>query len=250
VTGSATTTSRSSCSAGFGGAASSSSSPRKRARSQRRLPRRPPGHKDLYKVVSTTGEHDGVIEGFFALAENFAKEALDGLVRDGEELSDRDRGDLAFLVAIQEQRALGFLEEFKIGLKQAAIAHLAVELANTKGKKRERALEAYESLVSGGVEIVPPDQEVLRMATEALGETSQLINFLPWTLLKAKSGSLFVSSDRPLTMYDMTPTGPWAAPAWQSSPYVEATLPLGVTSACGSDRASGSAWGSSTPRSR
>jgi len=184
-------------------------------------------HKDLYKVVSTTGEHDGVIEGFFALAENFAKEALDGLVRDEEALSNRDRGDLAFLVAIQEQRAPGFLEEFKIGLKQAAIAHLAVELANTKGKKRQKALEAYESLVSGGVEIVPPDQEVLRMATAALGETSQLINFLPWMVLKARPGSLFVSSDRPLTMYDMTPPGPWTAPAWQSSPHVEATLPLG-----------------------
>src|SRR5271165_3412993 len=36
--------------------------------------------KDLYKVVSKSGDHDGVIEGFFSLAEGFASEALDGLV--------------------------------------------------------------------------------------------------------------------------------------------------------------------------
>ena len=95
--------------------------------------------KDLYRVISETGEHDGVIEGFFALAENFAKEALDGLVRDVEKLSERDRGDLAFLIAIQEQRAPGYLDEFKIGLRQAAaIAEAAVELANVKGKNASR----------------------------------------------------------------------------------------------------------------
>src|SRR5438874_1194692 len=37
-------------------------------------------HKDLYRVESTTGEHDGIVEGFFSLAENFAAPALDALV--------------------------------------------------------------------------------------------------------------------------------------------------------------------------
>jgi hypothetical protein len=182
--------------------------------------------KNLYRVESTTGEHDGVIEGFFALAENFASAALDGLVRDDGQVSSRDRGDLAFLVAIQEQRAPGFLEEFKLGLQEQAIAHAAAYLANVKGKKRKKALESYDALVNSRVMIVPPDQEVLKLATVALSETSQLINYFPWTVLKAK-GALFVCSDRPLTMFDLTPPYPWTAPNWQSSPMVEATLPLG-----------------------
>lgn len=183
--------------------------------------------KDLYKVVSSTGEHDGVIEGFFSLAENFAAEALDGLVRARGMVSERNRGDLAFLAAIQEQRAPGFLDEFKIGIKQAGIAEAAVHLVNVKGKKREQAQKAYDALVSGKVDLVPPDQEVLRLATDALGETSQFVNYLPWTVLKAKPGSLFVCSDRPLTMRDPMLPRPWAAPAWQSSPRVWTTLPLG-----------------------
>ncbi len=182
--------------------------------------------EDFYKVESTTGEHDGVIEGFFALAENYASEALEGLVRDGERLSNRDRGDLAFLVAIQEQRAPGFLGEFKLGLQEQAIARAAVYLANVKGKKRKQALESYDALVNSRVMIVPPDQEVLRLAFAAMSLTSQRINYLPWTVLKAKD-ALFVCSDRPLTMYDLTPLYPWRAPAWESSPTVEATLPLG-----------------------
>ncbi|HMH47684.1 MAG TPA: DUF4238 domain-containing protein, partial [Solirubrobacteraceae bacterium] len=57
--------------------------------------------KDLYKVESTTGSHDGIVEGFFSLAETYGALALDALVGRPEELSNRDRGDLAFLVAIQ-----------------------------------------------------------------------------------------------------------------------------------------------------
>lgn len=182
--------------------------------------------EDFYRVESTTGKHDGVIEGFFALAENFASTALGGLVRDEEKLSNRDRGDLAFVIAIQEQRAPGFLEEFKMGLQEQALAQGAAYLANIKGKKRRRALESYDALVNSRIMIMPPDQEVLRLATAALGETAQLINFLPWTVLKAK-GALFVCSDRPLTMFDLTPPYPWSAPAWWSSQMVESTLPLG-----------------------
>jgi hypothetical protein len=73
----------------------------------------------------------------------------------------------------------------------------------------------------------PPHQEALTQAILVLTATWLAINLLPWTVLKAKPGYLFVCSDRPLTMHDPTPPFPWSAPAWESSPLVESTLPLG-----------------------
>lgn len=183
---------------------------------------------NLYKVESTTGEHDGIVEGLYSIAEGFAAPVLKRFLANPSDLSDRDRGDLAFLVAIQEQRVPGFLAERKEDLTHAAITHLAVELANAKGPKgkQRKAREAYEALTDGGVRIVPPDQEVLTLSLQMLAMSSQIVYELPWTLLHATEGG-FICSDRPLTMHDLTPEYPWSAPGWESSPMVEATLPLG-----------------------
>ncbi len=190
-------------------------------------PKRAAWSSNLYTVESTTGEHDGVIEGFYAVGEGFAAPALKRFLADPANLSDRDRGDLAFLVAIQEQRTPGFLAEQKETITHAGITFLATQLASMKGSKgkRRKAQEAYEALTGGGVRIIPPDQEVLRLSFTMLAESSQIVNFLPWTLLTATEGA-FICSDRPLTMYDQIPPYPFSAPAWMSSPVVEATLPL------------------------
>jgi hypothetical protein len=182
---------------------------------------------NLYTVESTTGEHDGVIEGFYAVAEGFAAPALKRFLADPANLSDRDRGDLAFLVAIQEQRTPGFLAEQKETITHAGITFFATQLASMQGSKakRRKAQEAYEALTQGGVRIIPPDQEVLQLSFQMLAESSQIVNFLPWTLLKATEGT-FICSDRPQTMYDPTPPYSFSAPAWMSSEMVEATLPL------------------------
>ena len=191
-------------------------------------PKKAAWSSNLYTVESTTGEHDGVIEGFYAVAEGFAAPALKRFLADPAKLSARDRGDLAFLVAIQEGRVPGFLAEQKETVTHAGITFLATQLATMKGPKgkRRKATEAYEALTSGRVTIVPPDQEVLQLSFQMLAESSQIVNFLPWTLLTATEG-VFICSDRPLTMYDRTPRYPFSAPAWMSSPMVEATLPLG-----------------------
>jgi len=183
--------------------------------------------KDLYKVVSKSGEHDGMIEGFFSRAEGFAREALDGLVRDGENLTEGDRSDLAFLVAIQEQRAPGFLDELKIMLRHAVLTDSVVHLTNIKGKRRKEAVETRDAILAGRIMLEPPDQEALVQSMQLLVATWFTISVLPWTVLKAKSPYRFVCSDRPLTMYDLTPPYPWSAPAWESSPLVESTLPVG-----------------------
>jgi hypothetical protein len=190
-------------------------------------PKKAAWRSNLYTVESTTGEHNGVIEGFYAVAEGFAAPALKRFLADPANLSDRDRGDLAFLVAIQEQRTPGFLAEQKETITHAGITFLATQLASLKGPKgkRRKAQEAYEALTVGGVRIIPPDQEVLRLSFTMLAESSQIVNFLPWTLLTATEG-MFICSDRPLTMYDQDPPYPFSAPAWASSPVVESTLPL------------------------
>jgi Protein of unknown function (DUF4238) len=178
----------------------------------------------LYAVESTTGEHDGIIEGFYARAEDYAAPALKRFLADPANLTDRDRGDIAFLVAIQEQRTPGFLAEQKETITHAGITFLATQLATMQGSKakRRKAQEAYEALTCGGVRIIPPDQEVLRLTHQMLAESSQIVNFLPWTLLIATKG-FFICSDRPLTMHDPTPPYPFSAPAWMSSEMVEAT---------------------------
>jgi hypothetical protein len=190
-------------------------------------PKKAAWSSNLYTVESTAGEHDGVIEGFYAVAEGFAAPALKQFLADPANLSDRDRGDLAFLVAIQEQRTPGFLAEQKETITHAGITFFATQLASMQGSKakRRKAQEAYEALTEGGVRIIPPDQEVLQLSFQMLAESSQIVNFLPWTLLKATEGT-FICSDRPLTMYDLTPPYPFSAPAWMSSEMVEATLPL------------------------
>lgn len=191
-------------------------------------PKKAAWSSNLYTVQSTTGEHDGIVEGFFSVAEGFAAPALKRFLADPSALSDRDRGDLAFLVGIQEWRVPGFLAEQKEAITHAAITWTATQLANMKGpkgKKRE-GLEAYEALTDGRVTIEPPAQEVLTLSLNMLAESSQLVNALPWTLLQATEGA-FICSDRPLTMYDPTPPYPWSAPGWLSSPMIEATMPLG-----------------------
>jgi hypothetical protein len=194
---------------------------------QETTPKEAAWHKDLYKVESTTGTHDGIVEAFFSLAETFGVAALEALVSNPEELSNRDRGDLAFLAAIQEQRVPGFLAEQKENLSFGAIMHSGVEMANMKGSRRKQreAREAYEALVDGSITIEAPDQEVLTMSLQMLVESCQVANALPWTILRATEGA-FVCSDRPLTMYDPSPKFPFSAPGWMSSPMVESTMPV------------------------
>jgi hypothetical protein len=188
--------------------------------------------KDLYMVESTTGEHDGIVEALFGLSENFAAPSLKGLLRGPENLTDGNRGNLAFLIAIQEQRAPGFMQEHKESVTHAGITRLAVELANMQGPKgkRRKAQEAYEALTAGRVKITPAKEMLLSLSLAMLAYAAKLIYELPWTLLTTTEGN-FVCSDRPLTMHDPTPPFPGAAPAWVSSEMVEATMPMS-TKAC------------------
>ena len=185
----------------------------------------------LYAVESLDGRHDGVIEGIFGLAESYAATSLDRLtsVAGPTSFSDSDRGNVAYLVAAQEQRVPGALEELRLNLVIAGSTHAAVELANQTGAARKRRLgkEAYKSMIAGELNLAPSNETVLEFVLLGMAHMATVIYGHPWTLLRARPGAgAFVTSDRPLTMYDPTPPHKFSAPAWMSSPNVAATLPL------------------------
>jgi hypothetical protein len=183
--------------------------------------------RNLYAVDSVTGEHDGIIEGFFSVAENFAAESLDRLLRAQERFTDNDRGNLAFLLAIQEQRAPGWLEEFEARLAQMGTIWAAVELANLKGPKgkQRKAREAAKALTDGKVNLRPTKENLLTLVIEGAFHTVLVVYSLPWTVLRAREGA-FITSDRPLTMHDPTPPHDFSGAAWVSSDFVTTTMPL------------------------
>lgn len=188
----------------------------------------------LYAVDSVDGQHDGMIEAILGLAENYASDSLGRLVaRHGDRgFTDNDRGNIAYLIAAQEQRVPGALEDLRLSLVIAGTTHAAVELANATGsaRRRRRGQEAYSSFVEGRVSLSPSPEAVLQMALLNFAHVAGLIYRLPWTVLQASpDAGRFITSDRPLTMFDPTPPHKFAAPAWLSSKNVAAALPLSQT---------------------
>jgi hypothetical protein len=196
---------------------------------------------NLYSIESVTGEHNGIIEGFFSVAENFAARSLGILLNAPARFTEEDRGNLAFLLAIQEQRAPGWLEEWQQRMSQAATVAAVVELGNMPGPKgkQRKAREAAQGLIDGTIVIEPTKEGLLQNVLLGLSHTVGPAYGLPWTILRAKA-SAFVTSDRPLTMHDPTPPHKFSGAAWLSSPLAESTMPLSSTAClriCPSDRA-------------
>jgi hypothetical protein len=82
-----------------------------------------------------------MIEAIFGLAENYASESLTRLAQNDCRFTDDDRGNIAYLIAAQEQRVPGALEELRRNLVIAGTTHAAVELANSIGSARHNALD-------------------------------------------------------------------------------------------------------------
>ena len=184
--------------------------------------------KDLYTVDSDTGEHDGIIEGLFSVAESFAAESLRRLLNAPKDFTEDDRGNLAFLLAIQEQRVPGYLREWEENLTRMGIIWATVELAKTsgpKGKKRT-ALEAAKAITDGVVSLRPTKENLLSTVLTGVSYTIGPAYILPWTLLRAREGSSFICSDRPLTMHDPAPRHKFTGAAWMSSEMAVTTMPL------------------------
>jgi hypothetical protein len=190
------------------------------------------GYEDrLYALNTIDGQYDGLLEGLFGVAENYAAKSLEPLVSvfPAPSLEAGDRGNIAYLIAAQEQRVPGALQDLRMNMIIGASTLAAVELANVKGSKRKQRLgrESFEAMVTGQVSVEPSADAVLEQALVSLGHTAQTIFRLPWTLLRAKpDAGRFICSDRPLTMFDPTPPHRFAAPGWVSSENVAAAMPI------------------------
>lgn len=56
----------------------------------------------LYSIDSVDGQHDGLVEGLFGLAENYASRPLTVLIKAAEpSITDGERANIAYLVAAQ-----------------------------------------------------------------------------------------------------------------------------------------------------
>jgi hypothetical protein len=169
------------------------------------------GYEDrLYALNTIDGQHDGFLEGLFGLAENYAATSLQTLVSVSPTpaLQASDRGNVAHLIAAQEQRVPGALRDLRLNMIIGASTFAAVEMANVKGSRRRQRLghETCEAMVAGNVSVEPSTDAVLEQALISLANTAQTIFRLPWTLLRAKpDADRFICSDRPLTMFDPTP---------------------------------------------
>src|SRR3954464_1507147 len=91
------------------------------------------GYEDRLHALNTVdGQYDGLIEGLFGIAENHAARSLEGLVSvsPSPSLQAGDRGNIAYLIAAQEQRVPRALHDLRMNMIIGASTLAAVELAN------------------------------------------------------------------------------------------------------------------------
>ncbi len=182
---------------------------------------------DFYAVESIGDNRAGLVEAVLALGENYAARALDRFLASPMELTADDRLDLAFFVAMQEQRGPGFLSELKARMEEAATMEAVVKLTNFRGpaKRRREAEELRDDLLAGRVLLEVPMNNVLVAMMETFAQIAFVVRDMPWTLLST-TGDPFVCSDWPVTKHDAAPPHSRVAAAWLSSPAVRTTFPL------------------------
>jgi hypothetical protein len=197
----------------------------------------------LYAVPDEAGELSNRNEGYLALVEDHAAQALRRLLDDPKSLSPGDRATIAMFVALQTMRTPAAAKQM------VTVANAAFRMAVTEfNSDRHAFAESYRS--SHGDEV--SDEEIeqfrqemiaqvrdgrLRVGGEAAALSTGLIQAIEkvpllfefdWTLLQAPTGG-FMTSDRGFAIHDPTPQFPWAWQALLSSDTTETTVPLSDT---------------------
>ncbi len=196
---------------------------------------------DLYTYENRRGELSNTVEAFFSIVEKHASKALEVLRERPHELTTQQRETIAYFLVLQESRTPGGLARSERVRQAAFELRAGADLATLEGFQATQALAAKE-------ENSPEDSEKIRrrMQRQLLegrvgyeaartGALSQIIDgihdlagevySLDWTVLTATEDE-FITSDRPVSMVDLTPEFPWSGNAWKSSDGAISFYPL------------------------
>jgi hypothetical protein len=186
----------------------------------------------LYRVTDDTGEDNDYLEGLLALVEDHAARSIRALTHDPYRLDEGGRANVAFLLALQDQRTPA--GQGRARRQLAAIARLVLETRLEDrheflrldrqffGRRRPaEEVEQFRQLIlsqlsSRELGIQPSKELILRTMLEGWLDRAGLAASLSWKILRTETGE-FVIGDRPLTMTDPTPPYPWSGNAWISS---------------------------------
>ena len=199
---------------------------------------------DLYTYEDSHGEMSRSVEAFFSIIEKHAAPALACLRERPADLTPQDRDTIAYFLALQESRIpAGLMRSER--LRQAAMEIQAgLDLASTSRfreafksdvvdslspeKLEEMRSRMQEQLLEGRVSYASPRTGALSQIIGGAGELAKEIYSLDWTVLTAE-GAEFITSDRPVSMVDLTPEYPWSGNAWNSSSGAISFYPLSST---------------------
>ena len=194
----------------------------------------------LYAVATDDGPSNR-LEGYLALVETHAADALRRMTDAPAALSPGDRATIAYLVTLQTMRTPSAAEQItrvaNVALKTAAseffsdrraVAELYRNRFNVNDSDeaiedfRERILAAIRA---GDIRLDGTQGAAFATAFQHAIESVPIVIACHWTLLRSPTGGV-ITSDRAYAIHDPSPPYPWVAQGLLSSDRVEVTIPL------------------------
>jgi hypothetical protein len=206
----------------------------KSGKPQRTTPDSTAFEKDLYSPGDDDSSVGFQVEALFSIVERHASAAIRRLIESPQApLSIEDRQTLSYFLAFQYSRSPVSIEWARatgtaiFGLQLAIRAGDAVGFARefrenfnadaTDAEVEEVRSAVFELLRSGRLEIPNANGETLTIILSTADEVANVVLNLRWRLFHSAEAE-FITSDRPLAVYDPSPRFPWSGQAWTSSP--------------------------------
>lgn len=196
---------------------------------------------DLYTYENTEGALSTRVEAFFSIVEKHAAKALARLRSDPATLTPEDREAIAYFLVFQESRTPAGLARserirqailevqagFDLSTPAAFRETFGDGVADTKtaDELEELRLRMQRQLLDGLVGYEAPRTGAIYQIIDGAHEIAAVIYALDWTVLSARDAE-FITSDRPVSMVDLSPKHAWSGNAWTSSPDALSFYPL------------------------
>ena len=194
----------------------------------------------LYAVATDDGPSNR-LEGYLALVETHAADALRRLTAAPASLSPGDRATIAYLVALQTMRTPSAAEQItrvaNAALKTAASEFFSDRRAVAElyrgrfnANDTDEAIEEFRERVlaqirAGEIRLDGTQGAAFATAFQHAIESVPIVIACHWTLLRSPTGGV-ITSDRAYAIHDPAPPYPWVAQSLLSSERVEVTIPL------------------------